>query len=75
MSDGRLSKKELAVVTEIVGFLHENGFPPTVRELCGLLGYSSASTVHHYLKKLSENGVISYEPAKPRTLVFHGFID
>ena len=28
MSDGRLSKKELAVVTEIVGFLHENGFPP-----------------------------------------------
>lgn len=33
MSDGRLSKKELAVVTEIVGFLYENGFPPTVREL------------------------------------------
>lgn len=75
MSKEILSNKELAVVTEIVGFLQENGFPPTVRELCELLGYSSTSTVHHYLKKLSEAGVISYEPTKPRTLVFHGFYD
>ena len=58
MSKEILSNKELAVVTEIVGFLQENGFPPTVRELCELLGYSSTSTVHHYLKKLSEAGHI-----------------
>ncbi len=75
MSKEQLSNRELAVVTQIVVFLKENGFPPTVRELCGLLGYSSTSTVHRYLKKLSEAGVISYEPSKPRTLVFHGFYD
>lgn len=72
MSDKRLSAKESAVAAEIMNFIQANGFSPTVRELCAALGYSSTSTVHYYLKKLSEARVISYEPSKPRTLVFQG---
>lgn len=75
MSNGKLSDKDLEVLTGIVMFLNENGFPPTVRELCNILGYASTSTVHRYLRRLSEAGAISYEPSKPRTLVFHGFYD
>lgn len=75
MSDGRLTQKEIDVITAIVGYQHEYGFSPSIREICGLLGYKSTSTVHHYLKKLSDSGVISYEPTKPRTLVFLGFAD
>ena len=69
------ASRKMDVLHCIQRYREQKGFPPTVRELCGLLGYSSTSTVHHYLKKLSANGVISYEPTKPRTLVFHGFID
>ena len=71
----KITEKDYEIMDFIYECITENGFPPTVRELCELLGYSSTSTVHHYLKKLSANGVISYEPTKPRTLVFHGFID
>ena len=53
---------------QIDNYTQEHGYPPTVRELCSLVGVASTSTVHRYLTKMASFGIISYEPTKPRTL-------
>lgn len=44
--------KKTHLLDSIEQFTAENGFPPTIRELCGLMGYHSPSTVHGYVKQL-----------------------
>lgn len=68
----KLKGKDFEVLGNILAFIKENGFPPTVRELCGMLGYGSTSTVHRYLQRLQEAGAITYEPTKPRTIAITG---
>lgn len=75
MCNTGITEKELNVLTAIVGYLKENQISPTVRELQDILGYGSTSTVHFYLQKLADSGAISYQPMKPRTIVFNGFYD
>jgi repressor LexA len=48
--------------------IEQNGYPPSVREICAALGYKSTSTVHIYLKALEREGKIIKAPSKPRTL-------
>ena len=36
----------------------EQGYPPSVRDICRELGFRSTSTAHHYLEKLEEGGYI-----------------
>ena len=38
------------------GYIRDNGFPPSVREICASVGIKSTATCHAYLKKLEENG-------------------
>ena len=61
--------KKTHLLDSIEQFTAENGFPPTIRELCGLMGYHSPSTVRGYVKQLSNEGRLNYEPTRPRTLV------
>ena len=35
-----------------------NGYPPTVREICGAVGISSTSTVHKYINLLIDEGYL-----------------
>ena len=49
-------------------FYQENGFPPTVREICAALGLKSTSTVHTHLKNLAEKGLIRLNPTKQRSI-------
>lgn len=47
---------------KILDFLikrNNEGFPPTIREICAATGLSSTSTVHTYLKKLEDDGYIT----------------
>ena len=44
------------------------GFSPTVREIGEELGIKSTSTVHYYLKELSEEGYIIKDSMKKRTI-------
>ncbi|HOB21041.1 MAG TPA: transcriptional repressor LexA [Candidatus Atribacteria bacterium] len=46
----------------------EKGYPPSVREICRAVGFKSTSTVHAYLKKLEEEGLIEKDATKPRAL-------
>lgn len=49
------SEKILAAIRKS---LEEKGFPPTVRELVTASGLKSTSSVHSYLKRLEEQGLI-----------------
>ena len=46
----------------------ENGFSPTVREICGSLGLAGPAGVHRILGVLEEKGLIRSTPGKNRSL-------
>lgn len=52
----------------IESFIEENGYSPSVRELCTGLGFNSTSTAQYYLKKLREQGLISETNLKKRSI-------
>ncbi|WP_339064159.1 transcriptional regulator [Tepidibacillus marianensis] len=52
----------------MIAFTSEHKYPPTVRELCDIIGLASSSTMHGYLKRLQLHGLITWEPEKPRTI-------
>lgn len=58
---------------EVLRFIREQvkqrGYPPTVREIGGHMGWSSSSTTHHHLNYLVRRGLLLHDPKKPRTLV------
>ncbi len=48
--------------------MRENGYAPSVRDICRDLGYKSTSTVHMYLNRLDLLGYISKDDGKSRAL-------
>lgn len=67
-----MAKKNSTKQQEILEFVYkcvnENGYPPSVREICAAVGFKSTSTVHAYLKKLTDSGVLQKDPTKPRAI-------
>lgn len=61
---------------EIINFIIENikakGYPPSVREIGAAVGLKSSSTVHGYLKRLEEKGLLRRDPTKPRAVELRG---
>lgn len=56
-------KKILEFVTE---YMNENGYPPSIREICQGVGLSSTSTVHAHLETLKKNGFLEKADSKSR---------
>jgi repressor LexA len=54
-----LSERQRKILQFIVGFVGENEFPPTIREIGEQVGISSTSVVNYNLAKLEELGLIS----------------
>lgn len=50
--------KKVEIYQTIVNYHKENGFPPSVRNLCVLVNLKSTSSVHHHLTKLEKDGLI-----------------
>lgn len=53
-----LTEKESEILNAIIHFIDDNGYAPSVRELCKIVKIKSTSTVHTYLKGLQEKGFI-----------------
>ncbi|MBR5236516.1 MAG: transcriptional repressor LexA [Clostridia bacterium] len=57
---------------EILEFINEQvrlkGYPPSIREICTAVGLSSPSTVHTYLKKLEDKGLLVKDGSKTRAI-------
>lgn len=67
MKEG-LSEKQKLILEFLQKEIEENGFPPTVREICKAVGLSSTSTVHTHLEILQKKGYIQKNALKPRAL-------
>lgn len=57
----------------IMSYIKENGFSPTVRDLCKGTGIRSTSTIHAHLKRLRDSGRIEMESGKRRALTLTEF--
>ncbi|MBR3624689.1 MAG: transcriptional repressor LexA [Selenomonadaceae bacterium] len=53
-------------------FFEENGYSPSVREICKATNLRSSSTVHGYLKKLESEGLITRNHLTPRAIKIAG---
>ena len=52
----------------IKSFVDKNGYPPTVREICNLVGFKSTASAKYYLDKLEEQGAIRKGDNKNRAI-------
>ena len=51
-----------------VEFIKENGFPPSVREICSKLGLKTTATAYTYIERLKERGLLEKSPLKKRAI-------
>ena len=63
-----LNTNEQKILDFIKKQIKENGYPPSVREICSAVGLKSTSSVHLYLNRLAEKGAISKTGLKTRAL-------
>ena len=62
-------ERRQAILSFVDEYSKENGYAPSVREICKGVGLSSTSSVHRYLKQMSQTGRIAYKEHAPRTLL------
>ena len=67
----KLKLKEQKVLDYVKNFKMENGFAPSVRDICRDLNYKSTSTVHMYLNRLERFGYITKEDGKSRAITLN----
>jgi repressor LexA len=58
MTEAGLSARQKVVLEFIQGFIKENGYPPTIREIGRACGISSTSVVNYNLNKLEREGLL-----------------
>lgn len=68
MRSAKISEKEKVIYDYINETIAREGYSPTVRDIQAALGIKSTSTVHAYLNRLEEKGMIRKDPGKSRTL-------
>ena len=64
----KLKPKEQKVLDYVKEFKRNNGYAPSVRDVCRDLNYKSTSTVHMYLNRLELLGYIVKEDGKSRAI-------
>jgi repressor LexA len=68
MRQRAVTRAQRRVLDAITKYTRERGFPPTVRELCRLVGSTSTSTVYAHLNALQRKGFIHRMPGSPRAI-------
>lgn len=63
-----LNQNEVNILNFIKKQVSENGYPPSVREICKAVGLKSTSSVHMYLNRLAEKGELEKTNLKTRAL-------
>ena len=63
-----LTPKQREVLNQLLCFVTENTYPPSIQQLCQLCGVSSTSTIHFHLSALKKKGLIDWNPAEKRAI-------
>ena len=66
--NGDLTPRQRQILDYICDYFKINGYPPSVREICGATNLKSTATVHGYLVQLEKKGYLNRNPQKPRAL-------
>ena len=61
-------EKRAQILEFVTAKVTEEGYVPSVREICKAVDLSSPATVHYHLNQLCEEGLITKEPGKKRFL-------
>ncbi len=69
---GKIEEKLNALYDYVNTFSENNGYPPTVRDICNDLSIKSTATAHYYLEKLKERGLIEKRDDKKRAITVSG---
>lgn len=64
----KLTNKQEQILTTIKKFIADNGYSPSIRELCSLCNLSSTATMFVHLKNLTSKGYINQTGSKSRTI-------
>lgn len=57
------------ILTAIKTYIHQHGYPPTLREIGDLVGLQSSSSVHMHIQKMLELGMLETDhPGMQRAL-------
>ena len=64
----RTSKKREEILQFLAQFVGENGYAPSVREICTAVGLQSTATVHYHLSALRDAGLIEMDDMKKRAI-------
>lgn len=64
----RTTDKREKILEFVTGFIRENHYAPSVREICAAVGLQSTATVHYHLNALREEGLIQMNEMKKRTI-------
>ena len=67
-NEKRLTEEDEIAYHAIEKFIKENGYPPSVRELCRITGKSSTATIQYRLKSLEQKGYIKTNSMGKRTI-------
>lgn len=65
----KINQKLESVLTFLKRYQNENGYPPSVRDICSALNIKSTATAHYYLEKLEAQGHISRNSNKNRAIM------
>ena len=64
----KLTRMQKVVYNYLKTQIKENGYPPSVREICDAIGLSSTSSVHAHLETLAAKGWIRRSKSKNRSI-------
>lgn len=64
----RTSTKQAEILEFLHRFVAENGYPPSVREICAAVGLKSTASVHYHLGELKRQGKIDVDENKNRAI-------
>lgn len=66
--DSELTERQRRVLDTIRGWMHDHGYPPSVREIGDTVGLTSTSSVAYQLRALERRGYLRRDPHRPRTV-------
>lgn len=61
-------EKQQELIKFIYEFTKQNGYTPSVREMCNKMNFASTSTIFYYLNKCEEQGIIRRAKGKNRAI-------
>lgn len=64
----KIDEKLDKVYNFTIDFINENGFPPSVREICAKLNIKSTATAYSYIERLKNRGLLEKSPLKKRAI-------